>query len=154
MTRKPVKTAGRNWNAKKTFAFGKVFDSKAEAEYYKLLLADPAVEKVEVQPVYEIIPAYIVTCRRCEGTGRQISTKTKREIKCSLCSGKGSKTKAGAKYTADFHVTYKDGKTEVVDVKGGPASRDFSLRRKLLEQAIGQEVAVMEYKNGTWRRKR
>ncbi|WP_281181986.1 hypothetical protein [Domibacillus iocasae] len=48
---------------------------------------------------------------------------------------------------------WKDGRTEIIDVKGGPASRDFSLRRKLLEQAIEKEVTVMEYKNGTWRRR-
>ncbi|OES45254.1 DUF1064 domain-containing protein [Domibacillus iocasae] len=144
----------RNWNAKKTFAFGKVFDSKAEAEYYKLLIADPNIENVEVQPVFDIIPAYSVICRRCEGSGRQISIKTKREINCSLCSGKGSKTKAGAKYTADFKVYWKGGRTEIIDVKGGPASRDFSLRRKLLEQAIGQEVTIMEYTKAGWRRKR
>ncbi|MGG3452263.1 DUF1064 domain-containing protein [Domibacillus aminovorans] len=64
------------------------------------------------------------------------------------------KTKPGAKYTADFKVYYKGGRTETVDVKGGPASRDFSLRRKLLEKAIGQEVTVMEYNYGEWRRKR
>ncbi|OXS77931.1 DUF1064 domain-containing protein [Domibacillus enclensis] len=144
----------RNWNAKKTFAFGKVFDSKAEADYYKLLLADPNVEKVDVQPAFDIIPAYTVTCRRCEGSGRRISEKTKRAINCTLCSGKGSKEKAGAKYTADFKVYWKDGRTEIVDVKGGPASRDFSLRRKLLEQAIGQELVVMEYTKAGWRRKR
>ncbi|WP_082091552.1 DUF1064 domain-containing protein [Domibacillus tundrae] len=144
----------RNWNAKKTFAYGIQFDSRSEADYYMKLLADPAVGKVDVQPVFEIIPAYSVICRRCEGSGRQISTKTKREINCSLCSGKGSKTKAGAKYTADFKVYWKNGRTEIVDVKGGPASRDFSLRRKLLEQAIGQEVTIMEYTKAGWRRKR
>jgi hypothetical protein len=146
--------AARNWNAKKTFVYGILFDSKAEADYYMLLLADPAVEKVEVQPVFDVIPSYTVTCHRCNGSGKRTSPKTGRAINCALCSGKGSKTKAGAKYTADFLVTYKDGQTEVFDVKGGPASRDFSLRRKLLEQAIGQEVTVMEYKNGKWNRKR
>lgn len=142
----------RNWNAKKTFACGIQFDSRSETDYYMKLLAHPSVEKVEVQPVFDIIPVYSVICRRCEGAGRQQSKKTKRN--CKLCSGKGSKTKAGAKYTADFKVYWKDGRTEIVDVKGGPASRDFSLRRKLLEQAIEKEVTVMEYKNGTWRRKR
>jgi hypothetical protein len=62
--------------------------------------------------------------------------------------------KAGAKYTADFKVYWKDGRTEIVDMKGGPASRDFSLRRKLIEQAIGEEVTVIEYKKAGWRRKR
>ncbi|MGG3452144.1 hypothetical protein [Domibacillus aminovorans] len=38
---------------------------------------------------------------------------------------------------------YKEGQTEIVDVKGGPASRDFSLRRKLLEKAV----------RGEWKRK-
>ncbi|OKL37016.1 DUF1064 domain-containing protein [Domibacillus mangrovi] len=144
----------RNWNAKKTFVDGILFDSKAEADYYMLLLADPDIEKVEVQPVFEVIPSYQVTCYRCIGSGKQESLKTWKPINCTRCSGKGEKTKAGAKYTADFKVCYKDGRTEIVDVKGGPASRDFSLRRKLLEQAIGQEVTVMEYKSGLWKRKR
>ncbi|OAH53872.1 hypothetical protein AWH48_11420 [Domibacillus aminovorans] len=144
----------RNWNAKKTFVYGILFDSKAEADYYKLLLADPDVEKVEVQPVFEIIPTYPVTCYRCNGSGKRTSPKTGKPINCTLCSGKGEKTKAGAKYTADFKVYYKDGWTEIVDVKGGPASRDFSLRRKLLEKAIGQEVTVIEYKHGEWKKKR
>ncbi|OAH53105.1 hypothetical protein AWH48_12170 [Domibacillus aminovorans] len=144
----------RNWNAKKTYVYGILFDSKAEADYYKLLLADPGVEKVEVQPVFEVIPSYQVTCYRCNGSGKQKSLKTGKAINCTRCSGKGSKTKPGAKYTADFKVYYKDGRTEIVDVKGGPASRDFPLRRKLLEKAIGQEVTVMEYSKGKWYRKR
>ncbi len=144
----------RNWNAKKTVVYGILFDSKAEADYYKLLLADPAVEKVEVQPVFDVIPSYQVTCYRCNGSGKQTSPKTERPINCNRCSGKGLKTKPGAKYTADFKVYYKNGQTEIVDVKGGPASRDFPLCRKLLEKAIGQEVAVMEYSHSKWRRKR
>ncbi|MGG3450220.1 DUF1064 domain-containing protein [Domibacillus aminovorans] len=144
----------RNWNAKKTYVYGILFDSKAEADYYMRLLADPSVEKVEVQPVFEVIPSYPVTCYRCNGSGKRTSPKTERPINCNRCSGKGLKTKPGAKYTADFKVYYKNGQTEIVDVKGGPASRDFPLRRKLLEKAIGQEVAVMEYSHSKWRRKR
>ncbi|MGG3450492.1 hypothetical protein ABER98_11505 [Domibacillus aminovorans] len=49
---------------------------------------------------------------------------------------------------------WKDGRTEIYDIKGGPASRDFSLRRKLLEKVIGREVTVMEYSRDEWRRKR
>lgn len=144
----------RNWNAKKTFVYGILFDSKAEADYYMLLLTDPDVEKVEVQPVFDVILSYTVTCYRCNGSGKRTSLKTGRAINCTLCSGKGKKTKAGAKYTADFKVYYKDGRREIIDVKGGPASRDFSLRRKLLEKAISQEVIVMEYNKGRWIRKR
>lgn len=61
--------------------------------------------------------------------------------------------KAGAKYTADFKIYYKEGRTEIIDVKCGPASRDFSLRRNLLEKAIGQEETVMEDSRGEWERK-
>ncbi|MFL0365349.1 DUF1064 domain-containing protein [Pseudobacillus sp. 179-B 2D1 NHS] len=144
----------RKWIARKTRWNGNVYDSKAEADYHKLLTANPAVQSVQIQPEFEVIPAYTVICYRCEGTGLGISEKTGRVVQCSRCSGKGSKTKAGAKYTADFLVTYKNGWTEVVDIKGGPASRDFSLRRKLLEQQLGKEVVVMEYTNGAWKRKR
>ncbi|WP_281247249.1 DUF1064 domain-containing protein [Domibacillus mangrovi] len=55
------------------------------------------------------------------------------------------------KYIADFKVYYKDSLLEIVDVKGRPISQDFSMQRKLLEKAIGQEVAVMEYSHGEWR---
>ncbi|OKL36977.1 DUF1064 domain-containing protein [Domibacillus mangrovi] len=144
----------RNWNAKKTFVNGILFDSKFEADYYMRLLADPDVEKVEVQPVFDVIPAYTVMYYRCNGSGKQPSLKTEKLINYTLCSGKGEKTKTGAKYTAEFKVYYKDGRTEIVDVKGGPAPRDFTLRRKLLEKAIGQEGTVIEYNKDKWNRKR
>ncbi|MGG3452243.1 DUF1064 domain-containing protein [Domibacillus aminovorans] len=69
-----------NWNAKKTFVYGILFDSKAEVNYYLLLLADPDVEKVEVQPVFEIIPTYAVTCYGCNGSGKRTSPRTGRPI--------------------------------------------------------------------------
>ncbi|OAH57758.1 hypothetical protein AWH48_01695 [Domibacillus aminovorans] len=46
------------------------FNSKAEADYYLILLADTDIEKVEVQPVFEVIPSYPVTCYRCNGLGK------------------------------------------------------------------------------------
>ncbi|WP_281247250.1 DUF1064 domain-containing protein [Domibacillus mangrovi] len=66
----------RNWNVKKIYVYGVLYDSKSEAGYYMRLLADQTVEKVEVQPVFEVIPSYPVKCYRCNGSGKQTSPKT------------------------------------------------------------------------------
>lgn len=126
------------------------FDSKTEAAYYQKLKRDPTVKDIKVQPFYQIIPTYSVVCKRCGGTGKLPSKKTGNPINCSLCNGKREREKAGAIYTADFKVTYIDGYEEIIDVKGGPVTRDFPLRRKLLEKAIGQELIVVRLKDKEW----
>jgi len=47
-------------------------------------------------------------------------------------------------------VIYVDGYEEILDVKGGPVTRDFLLRRKLLEQAVGKELIVVRLKGKEW----
>jgi hypothetical protein len=129
---------------------GILFDSKTEAEYYKHLLKNDFILDIELQPEYQIIKAYKVVCGRCKGSGKFLNVRTSNLNNCRSCAGKGAKTKAGAIYTADFKILFRDGSYEIVDVKGGPVGRDFSLRRKLLESKSGQEVVVIRLKGKEW----
>lgn len=128
------------------------FDSKIESEFYKYLKKDQSVKSIELQPRFEILKPYKVECKRCNGFGQVYNRKTGNYNKCSLCKGKGKRTKRGAVYTADFRVKYIDGHEEVIDVKGGRSSRDFPLRRKLFEMSYGKELVIVRKKNGTWER--
>lgn len=140
----------RKFNSKKVVADGIEFDSQTEAAFYDYLKRDQTVELIEVQPVYQIIKPYSVACKRCAGGGKLVSPKTGNPVNCDLCSGKGERIKSGAKYTADFKVTYFDGFVEIYDVKGGPVTRDFPLRRKLFELKTGMELIVVRLKNKEW----
>lgn len=126
------------------------FDSQTEANYFRYLEKDKTVLNIVCQPRYQIIEPYVVRCRKCNGAGKKLNIGTSRFNKCVSCKGKGKKSKGGAIYTADFFVTYVDGYTEVIDVKGGPVERDFPLRKKLLESETGQEVIVVRYKDREW----
>ncbi|WP_438310854.1 DUF1064 domain-containing protein [Sporosarcina sp. FA9] len=126
------------------------FDSQTEGLFYIHLKKDPAVKNIEVQPVYQIIESYEVTCKRCSGTGKRPSPKTGNPINCTLCNGKRIREKSGAKYTADFKVTYIDGFVEIIDIKGGPVTRDFPLRQKLFELKTGMELIVIRLKDKEW----
>lgn len=131
---------------------GVVFDSIDEKKYYQYLQQDPDIAEIVLQPKYEIIKRYLVICHRCKGVGRILKESTGNMNKCTLCSGEGSREKGGAIYTADFFVTYKNGWTETVDVKGF-VQRDFPLRQKLFEIATGNELVVVEMKKKKWVRK-
>ncbi len=94
------------YHAKKTELDGIVFDSKKEANYYAtLLLLQKSGEVVsfERQVQFELQPHF------------RYNGKMERAIT----------------YVADFVVTYKDGHTEVIDVKG-MRTREYNLKRKLL----------------------
>lgn len=140
----------RQYHSKKVAIDNIEFDSLTEAAYYKHLKKNPAVKDIEVQPVYQIIDSYEVTCKRCSGTGKRPSPKTGNPINCTLCNGKCKRVKPGAKYTADFKVKYIDGFTEVIDIKGGPVTRDFPLRQKLFELKTGMELIVIRLKDKEW----
>ena len=142
--------AARQHHSKKMEINGMVFDSQTEGLFYVHLLKDPAVKDIELQPEYQIIEPYTVTCKRCGGSGKRPSPKTGNLINCNLCHGKRKRQKAGAVYTADFKVTYIDGYQEVIDVKGYKAERDFSLRKKLFEQQTGVELIVVRMKGKEW----
>lgn len=129
----------------KTYVNGIEFDSQTEADYYKYLLKDKTIQTIELQPEYKIIETYEVECKRCLGRGKITNPRTLRDNNCTLCKGKGKRSKGGAIYTADFKVTYIDGYVEVLDVKGWKAERDFSLRKKLWEIQTGKELIVVRW---------
>ncbi|PKE47262.1 DUF1064 domain-containing protein [Macrococcoides caseolyticum] len=74
------------YNAKKVEYDGHIFDSIVERDYYIYLQRNRLIERIELQPRYELIPAF----------------KKQRKME----------------YIADFEVTYTDGTTEVIDIKG------------------------------------
>jgi hypothetical protein len=95
------------YGAKKTEIDGINFDSKREADRYnqlKLLKQASVIADFECHPKFELQPAFTKN-----GTRYQAIT-----------------------YTADFLVTYPNGRQEVEDVKG-VLTRDFQIRRKLFE---------------------
>ena len=142
--------AARQYHSKKVMVDSIEFDSATEAAFYQKLKRDLSVELIEIQPEFQIIKPYMVTCKRCSGTGKRPSPKTGNPINCDLCNGKCVREKSGAKYTADFKVTYIDGYVEILDVKGGPVTRDFPLRQKLFEKKTGMELIVIRLKNKEW----
>lgn len=99
--RKPNK-----YNARKTVMCGHVFDSKREAEIYLDLLSRKQhgeIIRIGLQPSYTLLAGFK------DNTGKNQKPIT---------------------YTADFFVTYADGRNEVIEVKG-VRTRDYMLRKKL-----------------------
>nr|DAS82120.1 MAG TPA: Endonuclease [Caudoviricetes sp.] len=102
-----VRAQNRNkYNARKTTVCGHTFDSRREAEIYlDLLSRKQAGEIVHIgfQPSYTLLAGFK------DNTGKNQKPIT---------------------YTADFFVTYADGHSEVIEVKG-VRTRDYLLRKKL-----------------------
>ncbi len=85
-----------------------IFDSKKEADYYRqLLLLQKAgeVEEIQLQPKFTLQEGF----------------------------SKNGKKHRAITYTADFMVIYKNGRREVVDVKG-MRTQVFNLKLKLFEK--------------------
>lgn len=96
------------YGAKKVEIDGHVFPSKREAEYYltyRDMLERGEIINLELQPKFTLIPAYT------NHAGKKVRP---------------------CRYTADFLLTYPDGRQKVVEVKGF-RTRDYMLRRKLFE---------------------
>lgn len=102
-----VRAQNRNkYNARKTTVHGRTFDSKREADYYLELLARKQageIVRIGFQPSYTLLAGFK------DNTGKNQKPIT---------------------YTADFFVTYADGHSEVIEVKG-VRTRDYMLRKKL-----------------------
>ena len=99
--RKPNK-----YHARKTTVCGRTFDSRREAEVYLELLAQKQageIVRIGFQPSYTLFAGFV------DNTGKKQRPIT---------------------YTADFFVTYADGHSEVIEVKG-VRTRDYLLRKKL-----------------------
>ena len=104
------------YGAKKTKVDGITFDSKAEAAYYsqlKLLKRAGVIVTLELQPTFELIPAYIHPT-----TGKKVRATV---------------------YKADFRITYKDGREEIIDVKG-VRTEAYKLKKKLFEYKYRREI--------------
>lgn len=100
-SRKPNK-----YNARKTTVCGRTFDSKREAEVYLELLAQKQageIIRIGLQPSYTLLEGF----RDNQGNKQRAIT-----------------------YTADFFVTYADGRHEVIEVKG-VRTLDYLLRKKM-----------------------
>ena len=94
------------YHARKTTVCGRTFDSKREAEVYLELLAQKQageIVRIGFQPSYTLLVGFK------DNTGKNQKPIT---------------------YTADFFVTYADGHSEVIEVKG-VRTRDYLLRKKL-----------------------
>ena len=94
------------YNARKTVMCGHEFDSKREAEVYLELLAQKQageIVRIGFQPSYTLLAAF----KDNEGKKQRAIT-----------------------YTADFFVTFADGHSDVIEVKG-VRTRDYLLRKKL-----------------------
>ena len=99
------------YNARKTMVCGRTFDSKREADYYLELLARKQageIVRIGLQPFYTLLEGFV------DNTGKRQRAIT---------------------YTADFFVTYADGHSEVIEVKG-MRTRDYLLRKKLFLYAM------------------
>ena len=85
---------------------GRTFDSRREAEVYLELLAQKQageIVRIGFQPSYTLLAGFK--------------------------DNQGNKQRA-ITYTADFFVSYADGRSEVIEVKG-VRTRDYLLRKKL-----------------------
>ena len=94
------------YNARKTTVCGHTFDSRREAEIYLDLLSQKqhgGIIRIGFQPSYTLLAGFK------DNTGKNQKPIT---------------------YTADFFVTYADGHSEVIEVKG-VKTRDYLLRKKL-----------------------
>lgn len=114
------------YNNAKTEYMGIIFDSKMEKEYYEYLLGlqkKGLVKRILLQPVFELQPSY-------KKNGKHV-----REIK----------------YVADFLVEYKDGTTEVIDIKGMVLS-DFKLKMKIFEYKYPYTLKLITFSklDGGW----
>ena len=96
------------YGAKKIEIDGHVFPSKRESEYYlvyKDMLKRGEIVKLELQPKFTLIPAFR------NNAGKMVRP---------------------CHYTADFKLTFPDGRQKVVEVKGF-RTRDYQLRRNMFE---------------------
>lgn len=126
-----IKSSESKYHAKKTIIDEISFDSHAEAKYYlylKTLKKAGEITNIEFQPVFELQPGYWKCCKHV--ITDKVFMKVRKQI-CPFCGKKIPKTQA-ITYTADFRVTYADGRIEIIDVKG-MVTRAFEKTRKEFE---------------------
>lgn len=139
--------------AKKRVIDGHEFHSTEEAEYYEYLKVQDDVVDIVIQPQYTFMNAFYIKCGRCD-EGYVTSPRTGNKIKCKTCRGTAKRKRQPWTYTGDFKVTYSNGKSEVIDIKGGWKNERFNLVRKMYEHTYGKELAVIvKDKKKGWVRK-
>ena len=135
--RKFYNPAGKKYGNKKVVYNGIEFDSKKEALRYselKLLEKAGKIKNLELQKVYELIPA------QYEETD-EVYTKGKNAEQPK----RGKCIEQSVTYKADFAYTDENGKQVVEDVKGyrDPASGSFAryiIKRKLMLYVHGIRI--------------
>ena len=106
------------------------FPSKAEALRYldlKRLKDAGIVKEIELQPVFELQPAY----RKCCGIVRSAVGRRKKDLACPVC-GKKVPAEKSLVYRPDFRVTYTDGHVDIEEVKGFE-QEVWKIKRKIFE---------------------
>jgi len=101
----PVRPIPRKYGNKKVEADGHIFDSKREERYYQELKYRKMageITDIKIQPEYELQSRFKV----------------------------GKNTIRPITYIADFEITLKGGKKQVIDVKGFK-TKDYRIKRKL-----------------------
>lgn len=107
MSKRKNRKTSNKYKSKKTKVGEVEFDSLMESKFYLYLLQlhnDGIVQSFEMQVKYELQPSF----------------------------RKNGKLHRAITYIPDFVVTYADGHTEVVDVKGMETT-DFKIKKKLFE---------------------
>lgn len=102
---------------------GYTFDSKAEAEYYKLLKLRKRAKEIKsflLQPEYLLQEAF----------------------------EKDGKKYRAIYYVADFEITHNDGTIEVVDVKGAPLTQVFRIKEKLFNAKYPHKLTLVKLDKG------
>lgn len=122
------------YHSKKTVIDGITFDSRKEAERYselKLLESCGAISNLELQKVYELIPAQYELYERYGKNGNRLKDGKKCIEKSCV-------------YKADFvYIDNETGQQVVEDVKGykgGQAYSLFSIKRKLMLERYGIKI--------------
>ncbi len=106
------------------------FASKKEGYYY-LALRDRVdsgeISNLRMQVPYEIVPAVYET------QTIHLKTKDKQVTKC---------VQKAVHYIADFVYTDRDGIDQVIDVKGGSATKtkEYLLKKKMMRAFLGIEI--------------
>lgn len=131
---------------KKTEIDGIVFDSQTEAEYYeylKQLKVEGKIDDFTMQDTFVLQDKYIIV----DGQRYDESDKNFKKIQ----KANPGCTVQAIKYIADFIVYHKDGRIQVVDVKG-KKTVDFKIKEKMFNFRYPQYnglYCVVKYK-GQW----
>lgn len=142
---KKTKSMGKIYH-KKTEIDGIVFDSQTEAEYYEFLKkqkADGIIDDFTMQDTFVLQDKYIIV----DGQRYDESDKNFKKIQ----KANPGCTVQAIKYIADFMVYHKNGKIQVVDVKG-QKTVDFKIKEKMFNFKFPQYnglYCVVKYR-GQW----